>query len=901
MKEYNEDLIQLFETWYKGTIEKELESLETIKARQILFLKTRDQLKDSMKKSLENHAFNLDQVALNAEYEIESHRHTLDVSIGEIDKKVKQAKNTFEARLESLKKAYDEKFELSNLKRQKVKADYDFSVKKATETLLDIQNKTDNALDEAIEKHGVQLSDLERDTNIRYFINDNNKEQRRLEFNKSYKEIKEKYKKSLEKANEMLDVKQKAFKDALQKRHKSHTKTMKPLNNTIESTKEKQTKALEILKEKQQEGLAKKQSYLIEARKLDDTAQGSSLEKSIKILKKSHQDALDKTLEHQQAALQPKTDEKEKVLHEEKEAIHAFKLDQVKIIEEALSEIERIKAEEKTAIDEQNTLYNKATMKYEQTKQAIRIDHDMQMSNFDQARDEIEQTKTHEKNRAHPESDLKENDAGSIKTKEEAKIKRNIDVSKAFYDKEKEQETIEITLDIRAFERQRNEAKHLRDHAIRDTNIHKNLKEFEKDYDHEAMLVDHYLKHSENYTALKSDLLKARKPAVTHELQYRSQRIIDMVETMIVDAKKDHGKMINAIESTYEEEVKIYQNTYESMRRDHQRILENLSTEQALVRNKAQEKIDKLTSKKDRKKKAQLRQTLAQQKQKDEQIYNEKKTNHVKKETIYRGILETIKDKRDQSLEETQTLLYHMTDQFNSYLGTLKQLSKEEGQAFSELSYSIKHRVRLFNNFQSDRKLETLRSAKEYLNTRVHRAKSEKTDNDSKRDDYLRSLKADFDDAKKTAASQKESALKKYEQVVETYDKHLEESLNKIAQETRAEKKRLDLYITKLNRTHDTRMQELKKRFDHEKEHLFEEKAQSERRLESEKERLSNAFDQDREHYQSALQKTINFHAKMIEKMSEVLKSDPINRINSEDSHTIKEILMGNDTVDSLK
>ena len=96
-------------------------------------------------------------------------------------------------------------------------------------------------------------------------------------------------------------------------------------------------------------------------------------------------------------------------------------------------------------------------------------------------------------------------------------------------------------------------------------------------------------------------------------------------------------------------------------------------------------------------------------------------------------------------------------------------------------------------------------------------------------------------------------------------------------------------------------MQELKKRFDHEKEHLFEEKAQSERRLESEKERLSNAFDQDREHYQSALQKTINFHAKMIEKMSEVLKSDPINCINSEDSHTIKEILMGNDTVDSLK
>lgn len=901
MTEYSKEMMQVFETWYKGTIEKELESLDAIKARQSLFSKNREKLKESMKRSLENHAFNLEQVSLSEAYMTDEHRHTFDVTMSEIDKKAEEAKTAFEKALETLKKNHAEKLELSKLKTQKVKADYDYTVKKATETLLKVQNQADESIDKAIQRHSHNLSDLERDTNIRYHINDNRKEHRRLEFNKAYEAIKARFKNELQEANKTLEEKQKAYKEALKKRMAEHKKTMQPLDKTIESTKEKQEKALETLKDKQKEELTKQQSYLKEAKKLNDTTQMNTLEKSIKKLKKSHQEALDKTHEHQKEALQPKLDEKDKVLSEEKDAIHALKIDQINRIEEALANIERIKAEEKTAVDEQNTAYNKATLEYEQDRQAIRIDHDMQMSNFDHARDEVEQIQTHEKNRAQPESDLKENEAGALKAKEEAKIKRNDDVSTALYDREKEKKTIERNLDIKAFERQRNEAKHLRDHAIRNTKIQSRLKTFEKDYDHEAMLIDHYLKDSENYAALKSDLLKARKPAITQELQARSRRMIDMVETMIDDAKKDHMTMVDSIEKTYEEEVKIYKDTYEKMQKEHHKILENLSTEQALRRNKALEEIGKLTGKKNKKKKAQLTQNLNQQKQNDEETYTAKKRSLEKKEAIYKSMLSTIKEKRDRSLEEAQTLLYHMTDQFNAYLGTLKKLSKEESQAYGELAYSIKHRAHLFKNFQSDRKLETMRAAKEYLNTRVHRAKSEKTDNDARKDNYLKSLKEDFEDAKKHAANETDAAVRKYEQTVETLDKRLEETLAKITQDTRAEKKRLDLYITKLNRTHEARMQELKKRYDHEKENLFDEKDQSEKRLEAEKERLTNAFEQDKERYQAALQKTINFHASMIEKISAYLRADPLNRVTPEDAHTVVEILRGNDTLDSLK
>ncbi len=901
MKEYGKDMMQIFETWYKGTIEKELESLKTIKARQTLFSKNRDQLKDSMKQSLENHVFNLEQLALNEDFRIDEHRHTFDLTMQAIDKKAKTAKKSFEDALEALKKTHAEKLELSKLKHQKVKADYDFAVKKATESLLKVQNQADEAIDSAIERHSANLSDLERDTNIRYHVNENKKEHKRLEFNKAYEEIKRRFKDLLEDANKTLDSNQKAYKDALKKRMNEHKKTMKPLEETIESTKEKQEKALETLEEKQKEELTKQQSYLKEARKLDDTAQINSLEKDIKRLKKSHQEALEKTKQHQKSALQPKLDEKEKVLNEEKEAIHALKIDSINRIEEALANIEKIKAEEKTAIDEQNTAYNKATLEYEQNRQAIRIDHDMQMSNFDHARDEVEQIKTHEKNRAQPESDLKENEASAIKLKEEAKIKRNDDVSNALYEKDREKKIIERNLDIKAFERQRNEANHLRDHAIRNTNIQSRLKTFEKDYDHEAMVIDHYLKDSENYAALKSDLLKARKPAISQEIQARSRRMIDMVETMIADAKNDHQAMVKTIDKTYEEEVKIYKETYESMQKEHGRILENLSTEQALRKNKALEEIGKLSGRKDKKKKAQLTQSLNQQQQKDEETYLEKKKSLEKKEAIYKNMLDTIKDKRERSLEEAQTLLYHMTDQFNAYLGTLKKLAKEETRAYGELAYSIKHRAHLFKNFQNDRKLETMRAAKEYLNTRVHRAKSDKTDNDAKKDNYLKSLKEDFEDAKKHASDETSRVQMDYEQTLETLDRTLEETLNRITQETRAEKKRLDLYISKLNRTHEARMQELKKRSEKEKENLFDEKDQSEKRLNAEKERLTNAFEQDKERYHAALNKTVNFHTSQIEKISTFLHADPLNRVTAEDAHTIVEILRGNETLDSLK
>ncbi len=898
MNEYSKEMIQVFETWYKGTIEKTLESLESLKARQSLFQKNREALKDSMRQSLENHTFNLDQVERTTEDTIQSHRHTFDITIPQIDSNAKKAKEDYEAALATFKKNYAEKIELSTLKRQKVKADYDFTVKKATETLLKIQDQADSDIDRAVERHSLNLSDLERNTNIDYTINENHKEYRRLEFNKAYQAVKDRFKEALGKANETLETTQKAYREALKKRMKAHQKTMKPLEKAIETTKEKQKKALETVKEKQHDELTKQESYLKEAKKLNDTTQMSTLEKTIKKLKRSHQEALEKTIEHQKQALKPKLDERDKVLKDEQDEIHALKLDHINQIEEALTEIERVKTEEKIAVDEQNTTYNKATLEYEQARQAIRIDHDMQMSNFDQARDEIEQVKSHEKNRAQPESDLKENEAAALKSKEEARIKRNDDVAKALHDKEKEIKTIERNLDIKAFERQRNEAQHLRDHAIRNTIIHKHLKEFEKDYEHEAMLVTHYYKQSENYAALKSDLLKARKPAIAQELQARSRRMIDMVDTMIDQAKKDHEVMVESIENTYKEEVEIYQDTYDTMKKNHQKILENLTTEQELRKNKTIEEINKL---KDKKKKTQLRQTLNQQELKDKETYTNKKRALDKKEAIYKSMLENIKEKRDRSLEEAQTLLYHMTDQFHAYLGTLKNLSKQEPQAFNELAYSIKHRAHLFKNFQSDRKLDTLQSAKDYLNTRVHRAKSEKTDNDSKRDRYLKNLKEDYDHARQNATSDIDTVKKTYEQTLESLEKTLEETLDKITQDTRAEKKRLDLYISKLNRTHDARMQELKKRYDHEKENLFDEKDQSEKRLDAEKERLTNAFEQDKEHYHAALQKTINFHAKTVEKISDFMKTDPIERVNSDDAHIIVDILKGEEALDTLK
>ena len=60
-------------------------------------------------------------------------------------------------------------------------------------------------------------------------------------------------------------------------------------------------------------------------------------------------------------------------------------------------------------------------------------------------------------------------------------------------------------------------------------------------------------------------------------------------------------------------------------------------------------------------------------------------------------------------------MLYHIKDQFNDYLNKLRQLSTQEKSAFSDLSKSITHRSHLFKNFQSERKFDTLDSAKEYL------------------------------------------------------------------------------------------------------------------------------------------------------------------------------------------
>ncbi|MFW5892909.1 MAG: hypothetical protein ACOCU5_01380 [Bacillota bacterium] len=890
----NNRVTQRLEKDFKGVVEKILESEDRIRNRYQLFDTNKEAIKASIKESLKNHAFNLDLLERTTEANKDAHRKAYKTTLNEIDSEEKDSSETFEKDMASLQENLDKKKELSRMKAQKSQSDYDFAVKKATEVKLDIQKKADEVIDQAIEDHSERVSDLERETNIRYVVNANRLEHERLDFNHTYKTIKETYKSKYQAKHDDLKKAEDEYRKAIKARLKTHEETMRPLNSAIDTLKAKQEKALKSVQERQANELSKQQSYRNEAKKLNDSAQLNKIDKTIKQLKKSHEATLKQTKDQQTEALRPRLEERDKVLKSEREAIKALKMTHIHAIEEALHAIEQVKTDEKIAIDEANKTYNQAVAEYDQGKQAIRIDHDVQMLNFDQSRDEIELDRTHEKTIAQPESDLKENEAALYRNKADAEREASDKIADAEFTRDKTKRTLDQDQAIQSFERDRNEARYIKDHALRDTEIHAWLKRYEKDYDHQAMLVDHYRKESENYTALKNDLIRAKKPAVDREVQNWIKRKTDEYEGMIEDAKKDHERMVESIERTYDNERAIYQKTYDTILKNHEQIIENMMTEHALERNRAVEAINRLDEKKGKKikkQKDQLKQELNQkQEAHDEALYKKKKALE-KKRAIYQDMLSTIENKRNQSLEEAKTLLYHLTDQLNTHINTLGRLSKEATRSFSDLSYATKHRAHLFNTFQHDRTYETMDKAKDYINTRIHRAKSEKTDNDARMTDYINALNKDYQAASNAIDEKKREADQTYKETLEAIEQEKTDALQKLEAAFKDEKRRLELHITKLTKDHEVNKQNLKNQTNMEKENFFKEKENSEHALEREKERLEKAFEEDRRAMLDELENLRGERLKLKDSLESFLEEDAIENLPPSQAPDITSVL----------
>ncbi|MFW6299175.1 MAG: hypothetical protein ACOC14_05785, partial [Bacillota bacterium] len=221
------------------------------------------------------------------------------------------------------------------------------------------------------------------------------------------------------------------------------------------------------------------------------------------------------------------------------------------------------------------------------------------------------------------------------------------------------------------------------------------------------------------------------------------------------------------------------------------------------------------------------------------------------------------------------------------------RLSKEASRSFSDLAYATKHRAHLFNTFQHERAYEMMDHAKDYINTRIHRAKSEKTDNDARKDDYINALNKDYEAASRSIEEQKNEADQTYKDTLEAIEQEKTDAIQKLEEAFKDEKRRLELHITKLTKDYEMKKQNLKNQTTMEKENFFKEKEHSEHNLEQEKERLNRAFEEDKQNLLDDLENARSERLKVKRRLETLLEKDSIEYIPASKASTITAVLNG--------
>ncbi len=891
MSENMNDIMGLLETRYKEVVEKDAKTDALVDEKRNQFTSIRNVINQSISKSLKA---------------IDTNHQTVD---NHFQKLSDQLKVLFHRQLQTIDEERDvrthnygvqkdketsllAKNDLDNKQaRNKVKKSFDQSLNEADQTFNDIIAQTEKAIERANTQHSTQMQELIDNTN-KYLVNASKIEKEAYNtFNKAHETIEEKRKAALdalkqEKTSAFQQIRQDL--QTLKKEYKDH---LKPLDETIEKLKTKHEKALNKLKETQQKAINKQESYKKEAEKLNDKPNVTYHEKKIKQLTKEHTDALDAKINEQKEILDPELKAKDDFIETYKQKFKTFKEEAIQTILSLVKRGEIIQNDHNIELDKANNILNKELAEYEKQTKNIELDRKIQNLNYEFTLDETTMVEEHKQKVAQPKYTLKEN---------EATLNRDIqilelDTSQNIYQKDHDTkiEIMQHTHDfnMNALDNLSTKLNYLYEFD-RDTLRHlKQKKHFAIDYQHETMLMSHYKSHSEGYAALKSEVLLNKKPAFYQEIDNRLKLKTNHYKTLIKEAEKEHQKMIDTIETTYKQEKSIYQEPLETIRKKHRAIMDAFLANQAKERSNIQEQIDELDENKHKKKVLKLKKDLSFLKHEQSEALNAKKRQLESAKSAYQNMLELIEQKREQSIEEAETLLYHTSDQYNLAIEDARKSAQKEKEALDGHYYEIKHRAKLFNTFQRSRKDETIKKAFDYK-------KKRNQDNDATQEKSEKLLKEQLDKLKSHEANQKQALDDKIESFEASFEDYKRSTLadkdqkrSVLKNDFQQEKEKLELQIEKLQSAHEKALETLKNRFEQDKDALFKAKDKNEENYEHRIQELDQSIQKEIESKHELLKETFKHYENNAKQLKSSVEANPFDTLDVDAIASLEETI----------
>ena len=786
--------------------------------------------------------------------------------------------------------AYEKKKTLKHLQEQKLDSDYEFQLKEITQARVQDIESLEKKHEQAEKIYQKQIKQLDVDTEEtlqalrKKFDNDN------LEYTKNHEMIKSKVQEKIIENEENLSTYEHQFEEALTALENAFKKAIEPIEKQIRVIEQNHNDTINKINKEHQALVDKKEKYRKEAEKINDMSKANLHLKEIRQLHKTNEEAVRQVKAALDKALDPILKNKQEVMLEYDNRSMTLKQEGLDKITAFLNAIQVAKTEEMLETDELNHTFNLAHLMFEQQKESTRLDHIIQAANFKQSKDEQTLINEHQQAIMLPKQDIEVLHAKHFLDKEKNSITKAAQVAKANVEKSKllAQETHQYSCQKIEYEEARLQALLSFDHAMLDLNHER--AQVDQTVLLENVFVKHYYKQSQNYTALKTVHLPTHQHAIENEMQIRTEQNTKYYKAMINRAERDHQTMCEHIETVYLKEsqpIEAIIQTIEAQEKDAEAALkqkhaDELKTMKLAVKNQAKDKND----------------TRVQTKQLEllKEVHQEQLNQHAfyykTKLKPYLELLKHLQHTRVQSLEETETLLHHITDQYQLLIDTAIQQEKHLKHMIQTTQNNIQHSSDLFQTFQYQRLEDTMNATEQLHQTRFNTMFRTQKDLEKKLSDQLAKLERGFHEITQQYNLRVQAIKDRNYRQLEKIKQTSIDQQRKLEENYQEEIRRTELYINKLSRQHDNKMKELKREIDAIKQDAFSKKDASERYLQKETERLEEALIQERDRKDRLKKEAIDNHKKRILDLVIEIESDAMHVLYASQIKQIKDYIL---------
>jgi hypothetical protein len=883
---------------YKKVVDEQLKSDKTLEQKDKIYQDHTKLIDDSINKKKAIYQSLINDLEQAYKKDQNTLLKTYKQQVLALDKGLKEEKKRYTNDLKELDETLENKRSLNMLKEEKIDAE----LKMAKESFMKETKKETLAIEKTFEKakenHQTKKSQLTLETKEKLEALSKTHQATRKHYDDALEKINASSKVTLDAIDSKLQSTEDAFKDALKKALADYESALKPIHKSIEQLKIDYDKSIEELNTYYETEITKKQKYQKEKEKIADQQAASELAKEIKKLQKVQKEQLAHKKETYQNDLAPLNTTLEETIASHKSNIYDLKEQYVDQITNHLKEKETIKQQTLIALNETNTKLLKEEALYTHKKETITIDETIQSINFDQTLEEATLSYEVDSNLLSPKELLKVEQAKKQYNEQMNELTKLKNYIKEVHKKDLKLLDLKLALktEQNAYELKRLHQVYQYDKEALKLRHHQEI--MENEHMKEAFLVKHYYVHAKNYVALKNETIEAFKSSTHLEINNRLELITNHYQALIKKAERDHEVIISNIESTYQDEIKLYEEAYNQLNESQKNVLSDLTHKHSKDLEKDKAEIDRLNPKTDKVLLKKYQKNYELKVARYEEIVKQKAEEIKAKKALYTTMIEKIKAARIHSLEEAETLLIHIKDQLDLEISNQKDQAEKEIKRFNQMQYEMRKSAELFDTFQRGREEETLKLSENYKQNRIDKEEEALKALKDELNQELAYLKTNFKAYESENNTLQKETTHAYQVALEHLEATKEENYKNIQDLYQTEKRRLDQTIKTITKNYEQALKTSKNRTDQLKSDCFNKKSNADDTLKD----TIKEKDKDHEKY---IQERNTLKEKDFDRFNDaslhllkLVKNDALTLLSEKEIPLIKAMILGEKAVE---